>query len=169
MKTAHQFARELLAGPDLPVFHFDPSRAGMDDERDTACEAPKIERVNPRVGMSKAEIKDALEEGYTLKPFLKIVSDSDTSVEDEPGAYYEALHALVEAAGMVTPLQMRELRTIAKAMDGARLLGRGEVRRKGDLHWDFQFGQFITLANPLYIGKPVPAGEVWARRNKKAR
>jgi hypothetical protein len=43
-KTAHQLALELLAGPDLPIYHFDPSRAGIDDENDTSLSDPVIER-----------------------------------------------------------------------------------------------------------------------------
>ena len=42
MKTSHQLARELLAGPDLPVWHFDPSRAGLDDECDTSLSEPTV-------------------------------------------------------------------------------------------------------------------------------
>ncbi len=45
MKTSHQLAAELLAGPDLPVFHFDPSLAGYDEEHDTSLSEPQIEIV----------------------------------------------------------------------------------------------------------------------------
>jgi hypothetical protein len=45
--SAHEFARALLAGPNLPIYHFDPSRAGMDDERDTSVSAPIVEIVEP--------------------------------------------------------------------------------------------------------------------------
>jgi hypothetical protein len=168
MKTAHQLARELLAGPDLPIYHFDPSRADMADEgTDPSLETPKIERVNPRDGLAKREIKDALEEGYSLKPFLTIVGDSEMKASEESGAYYEALHWLAEAAGLLSALQIRELKTMAKEMGDGRLLCRHHNRAKGDLHWDFAFGRFVELANPLYIGKPVPAGEVWVRPAKK--
>lgn len=168
-KTAHQLARELLAGPDLPIYHFDESRAGMAaDGSDPSLEDPKIDRVNPRDGMTKAEIKDALEEGYKLKPFLTLIADSPMSAADEPGAYFESLHSAAEMSGMLTALQIRELKKIVEELGDGRLLGRFEPRQKGDLHWEFAHGQFTSLANPIYIGKPAPAGEVWARRTKKS-
>jgi len=38
MKTSHDLARELLAAPDLPVFHYDPSRDDIYEENDpTEC------------------------------------------------------------------------------------------------------------------------------------
>lgn len=46
VKTSHEFARELLAGPDLPIFHFDPSCAGCDEEADTSCGTPVVEKVD---------------------------------------------------------------------------------------------------------------------------
>lgn len=49
MKTAHQLARELLAGPDLPIFHFDPSCAGFDSELDTSTSDPEIQKVDQEV------------------------------------------------------------------------------------------------------------------------
>lgn len=45
-KTSHEFARELLAGPDLPIYHFDPSCAGCDSENDTSISEPIIEKVD---------------------------------------------------------------------------------------------------------------------------
>lgn len=42
MKTSHQLGRELLAGPDLPIHHFDPSRSGLDDETDTGLSEPTV-------------------------------------------------------------------------------------------------------------------------------
>lgn len=62
MKTAHDLARELLAGPDLTIFHFDPSCAGYHSDDDTGVSAPVIERVDPEPG----------EEGV---PFLTIVGN----------------------------------------------------------------------------------------------
>lgn len=167
MKTAHQLARELLKGPDLPIYHFDPSRAGMGDEDDPSLTEPKIERVNPRDGMSAREIKEAREEGYSLKPFLTIGDSSDLKVEDEPAAFEGLLHDIAIAAGMLTSLQQREIKKIAREMNGARLLGRYETPRKGDLHWDFDNGHFVHLSNPLYVGQPINVGDVWARQEKK--
>jgi hypothetical protein len=167
MKTAHQFARELLKGPDLPIYHFDPSRAGMADESDPSLSPPEIQRENPRAGMTRAQLKEAREEGWCLKPFLTIVDTSGVEVDDEPGAYYEKMHRVAEAAGMLSPLQRRELEKITRESAGARLLGAFEIRKKGDLFWSFEHGTFHHLANPRYIGKPVPVGEVWARREEK--
>jgi len=48
MKTSHQFARELLAGPDLLIYHFDPSCAGYDDEIDTGISPPVAEVEEPK-------------------------------------------------------------------------------------------------------------------------
>jgi hypothetical protein len=47
IKTAHELARALLAGLDLPIYHFDSSRAGMDDEVDTSVSAVVVEVVEP--------------------------------------------------------------------------------------------------------------------------
>ena len=73
MKTSHQLARELLALPDIPVYHFDPSRGGMDDERDTSVSDPKAELVT--------------EEGFA--PFITICGEHSGSVSDEPGDFAE--------------------------------------------------------------------------------
>ncbi|MFA5378660.1 MAG: hypothetical protein WC455_23110 [Dehalococcoidia bacterium] len=42
MKTAHEFARELLALPDVTVLHFDPSWV-VDEESPNALTEPKAE------------------------------------------------------------------------------------------------------------------------------
>ena len=47
MKTSHQLARELLAGPDMPIWHFDPSRAGLSDETDSGLSVPEIFYESP--------------------------------------------------------------------------------------------------------------------------
>jgi len=41
MKTSHQLARELLAGPDLPIFIGDPNA----DEREDVCKEPQLSLV----------------------------------------------------------------------------------------------------------------------------
>lgn len=44
MKTTHQLARELLALPDIPVFHFDPSFAdACTDDDDKTVGTPSVE------------------------------------------------------------------------------------------------------------------------------
>jgi hypothetical protein len=75
MKTAHQFARELLAGPDLQIFHFDPSCAGFNPDDDTSISDPRSECV--------AHVTD--EQGNELPPFLTIVGDQHNDHELEEG------------------------------------------------------------------------------------
>jgi hypothetical protein len=65
MKTSHQLARELLAGPDLPCYHFDPSRAGMDPEMDTSVSDPIVEVVEPTK-------RDGVR-----RPFITLVGEND--------------------------------------------------------------------------------------------
>lgn len=47
MKTSHQLARELLAGPNMPIWHFDPSRSGISDETDSGLSVPEIFYESP--------------------------------------------------------------------------------------------------------------------------
>jgi hypothetical protein len=62
MKTAHEFARELLALPDVPVLHFDPSWV-EDEESPNALTEPKAE-------LSTDNGED--EDGKPLPPFICI-------------------------------------------------------------------------------------------------
>lgn len=66
MKTAHQLARELLAGPDIVIFHFDPSCAGYNADDDTSVSDPVVELNTP-------DAKD--EAGELHLPFLTIVGN----------------------------------------------------------------------------------------------
>jgi hypothetical protein len=75
MKTAHQLARELLAGPDLVIFHFDPSGAGYNHDDDTSIAEPVIEK--------NSDGKD--EEGNPYPPFLTIVGKQHEQHELEEG------------------------------------------------------------------------------------
>lgn len=81
MKTAHQFASELLAGPDLPIWHFDPSRAGTDDERDTSISEPEVQENDPTEGLTEEEIAEAKEERCSTGKFLTICGDTDEGGE----------------------------------------------------------------------------------------
>lgn len=56
--TSHQLARDLLAGPDLPIHHFDPSRAGYDEEIDTSLSSVSIE-------LHRADLVDPLSDKTT--------------------------------------------------------------------------------------------------------
>lgn len=81
MKTSHELGRELLAGLDLPIYHFDPSRAGLDEERDTSLSEPTVEVNNPREGMTSAEIEDSLAGGCTLQNFITISGEQGSDGE----------------------------------------------------------------------------------------
>jgi hypothetical protein len=67
--TTHEFARSLLALPDLPVFHFDPSLAGLDEEIDHSLTEPVAEVCRP----------DRWDKRW--KPFVTISSVEDRTEE----------------------------------------------------------------------------------------
>ena len=81
MKTSHQLARELLAGPDLPVWHFDPSRAGLDDEIDTSLSELRIEKSDSRNGVDPEDIEEFEREGCYMGEFLTICGEIDPEGE----------------------------------------------------------------------------------------
>ena len=81
MKTSHQLARELLAGPDLPIHHFDPSRAGIDDEIDTSLSEPRIEKSDSRNGVDTEDIEEFEREGCYMGEFLTICGEIDPEGE----------------------------------------------------------------------------------------
>lgn len=80
-KTAHQLARELLAGPDLPIWHFDPSRAGIDDELDTSLSIPEVQVTDPTDGLTAEEIQENKDAGCYTGKFITICGDSDDEGE----------------------------------------------------------------------------------------
>lgn len=109
MKTSHEFAKELLAGPDLPIFHFDPSRAGMDDENDTSLSEPLVEHVtfSPE---EVAQIKDDADDlgREPLSEFLTIGGDGD--IEDEPGTFAERMIEILLERGLATQEALEQAR-----------------------------------------------------------
>lgn len=116
MKTAHQLARELLAGPDLPIWHFDPSRAGMDDERDTSLAEPEVQENDAAHDMTPDELaawKEEHPEAYTGK-FLTIVGDGELG--DEPGDFAEKTLDLLVAGGHVSKEKLEEAREILRSV-----------------------------------------------------
>lgn len=118
MKTAHQLARELLAGPDLPIWHFDPSRAGMDDERDTSLAEPEVQENDAALDMTPeqlTELKDEHPEAYIGK-FLTIVGDGE--LDDEPGDFAEKTIELLVAAGHVSKEKLEEAREVLRISAG---------------------------------------------------
>ena len=109
MKTAHQLAAELLAGPDLPVYHFDPSRAGMDDERDTSVSEPRLERCEP----------EEVREGNPDHPFLIVHGDGGEPA-DEPGAFAELVIEKLMERFIVTREQLNWAQDLVRADLAAR-------------------------------------------------
>lgn len=101
MKTSHQLARELLAGPDLPIYHFDPSRAGMDSELDTSISGPSVELLN--------------EDGYA--PFISICGEGE--ITDEPGDFAEKTLDVLLESRVVTRDQVEAARSHLLAKEGA--------------------------------------------------
>jgi hypothetical protein len=104
MKTSHQLARELLAGPDLPCWHFDPSRAGLDDEQDTSLSVPDVQVVDPADGLSFEAMRDAQESEHDLRPFITLSGDTEDSGEalsDDEQKYHAALD---EIQAMLEPI-----------------------------------------------------------------
>ena len=105
MKTSHQLARELLAGPDLPIFHFDPSRAGMDGERDTS------------LAEARTEVCDDGE--HIAEPFI-IVHGDDAEPHDEPGAFAELTIESLISTGLVTTVEVALAREHARGVVAAK-------------------------------------------------
>lgn len=81
MKTAHQLARDLLAGPDLPIWHFDPSRAGLNDERDTSLSEPEVEENDAAEGLTDEDVAEAKEERCYTGKFLTICGETEAEGE----------------------------------------------------------------------------------------
>jgi hypothetical protein len=94
MKTSHQFARDLLAGPDLPIFHFDPSRSGLDDERDTGLNEPQVQENDLDAGLTEEEVAEAKEEGCLTGKFLTICGETGEDGEAMSRTESDRLNAL---------------------------------------------------------------------------
>lgn len=75
-KTSHQIARELLALPDLPVFHYDPSfedRAG--DDGNPSFGEVSVCVVDDSDGMSAEEIEKLRAKGDFVGKFISLEGD----------------------------------------------------------------------------------------------
>lgn len=106
MKTSHQLARELLALPNIPVYHFDPSRAGMDDESDTSLSIPKAEICDAMHDMTPQEIAEYradYPDAFTGQ-FITIVGAGDVS--DEPGDFAEKTIGVLLDSHVITRAQV---------------------------------------------------------------
>lgn len=95
MKTSHQLARELLAGPDLPIWHFDPSRAGL-DYTDSSLSEPEITHDDTRLVFTEDEVEEMREGGAYMGPFITISGEQDLSGEVMTDTERDRLHALKE-------------------------------------------------------------------------
>ena len=95
MKTSHQLARELLAGPDSPIWHFDPSRAGLGDI-DSSLSEPDIAQDDSRWGLEEDEVEAARSEGVYMGEFITISGEQDAAGEAMTDTERDRLHALKE-------------------------------------------------------------------------
>lgn len=102
MKTTHALARELLAQPDIACFHFDPSRAGMDDERDTSVSEPRVELVTAKESGAKQD--------------FVIVHGDGGKPRDEPGAFAECVIDVLVGGGVVSKEKLEQAREIVRNM-----------------------------------------------------
>lgn len=94
-KTAHQFARELLAGPDLPIFHFDPSFAdACDEESDYTLGTPTAEVVDPREGIDQDEADSMESDGVSMGKFVTISGDQAVCFDRSLDDYNELIMAV---------------------------------------------------------------------------
>jgi hypothetical protein len=75
-KTSHQLARELLAGPDLPIWHFDPSfeEACTDEDNHTLGDI-ECEVVDATEGMDEEEVAEVMAEGGFVGRFIMLCGD----------------------------------------------------------------------------------------------
>lgn len=76
LKTSHEFARELLALPDLTIMHLDPSFAdACDEETNYTLGVPTAEVVDPTLGLhDDAEALEALRDAGVGR-FITISGD----------------------------------------------------------------------------------------------
>lgn len=75
-KTSHQIARELLALPDLPTFHYDPSFVDRaDNEENPSFGEVSVCLVDACEGMSAEEIEEMREEGGFVGKFISLEGD----------------------------------------------------------------------------------------------
>ncbi len=68
--TTHSLARELLALPDLPVYHLDPSFAGLDEGGDLSLTTPTLDLHTPDQWLTR------------WKPFATISGAQDAGEEE---------------------------------------------------------------------------------------
>lgn len=114
-KTSHEFARELLALPDLPIFHLDPSFADRcDEESDYTLGAPSATVEKPIENMTLEEIEQSKERGFCLCPFITISGDQLPDY-DRPEAKATVLQGWVNE---LPRMQQTVLLTAVRGPDG---------------------------------------------------
>ena len=92
MKTSHQLAQELLALPDLPVFHFDPSWIDG-EESPHALTEPVAELNEPEANPE--------EDGGPSQPFISICGNVDHDEEEYGERYWRILRELERDPAMM--------------------------------------------------------------------
>lgn len=110
--TSHQLAAKLLSLPDLPVFHFDPSRAGCDDERDTSLSEPVVQTNDAIEGLPPETIADLKEEGCFTGQFITICGETGADGEAFSDTESVSKRALEDIRGLVAPLAGTDLWTV---------------------------------------------------------
>lgn len=96
MKTAHQIAKQLLTGPDLPIFHFDPSRAGTDDERDTSISEPTLHVVSVPPTRGQRKGKDFITIEGDTDPFGEAMSETEIDTRNVLRAANDLCRSMAE-------------------------------------------------------------------------
>jgi hypothetical protein len=147
MKTTHQLAQELLALPNLPVWHFDPSRAGLDDERDTSLSVPTVEVDDSRDGLDDDDVATFEAEGAYMGKFVTVCGDTDKDGE--------AVNGVAELA---------RLKAIEKEELESRIAIQHHLNRV-ELPWD----KMLPDAQPEAVGVVVDALHQLQRALKIAR
>lgn len=103
--TSHELANKLLLGPNLPIFHFDPSKAGQDDDRDTSLSEPAIEEHDNRDGVPVEVVEGWVENGQYAGLFLYICGEQDVpeAMSEDESKIREAATKLVNSIPLSRP------------------------------------------------------------------
>lgn len=96
MKTGHEFARELLALPDIPVLYFDPSWI-VGEESPNALTEPVAELNEPE--------GDPEEDGGPLVPFISICGNVDHDEEEYGERAWRILNELEKDPAMLKRIE----------------------------------------------------------------
>jgi len=103
MKTSHQFARELLALPDITVLHFDPS--WIDGEESPHALTEPVAQLNEPEG-------DPEEDGGPFVPFISICGNADHNEEEYGERAWRILNELEQ-----DPAMLKRIEEISERLD----------------------------------------------------